>query len=81
MPPATKATLIVQMVISVLLVTSFVVADSFMVRLGIGAGALGIIAPVTIWQAARKVTKIGFDSGYIRAEADMLRAHCELQDD
>jgi len=77
---------LIAVVVARLLVTGGVVAmlvfcDDYAARVEMGAGFMLLVLPLSIVLTSRVTQKIGFDSGYIRAEADMIREHCRLQDD
>ena len=73
--------IVARMLVSVVCVGLLVACEDYTCRLWLGGGILSAVVPTVIYTSTRVNRKIGFDSGYIRAEADMLRAHCELQDD
>ncbi len=79
---STSGTLIaIQMSLSLIIVAGLVWADSFMLRAGIGVGVLATVAPLTIWQTVKRTKKIGYNSGYTKAIADMIRTHVCLKHD
>ena len=78
---AAKSVVLIEILVASAVVVALVFCENYMTRVGVGVGILTTIAPLTIWQSIKRATKIGFDSGYIRAEADMIREHCRLGKD
>jgi hypothetical protein len=68
----------VRMLLTLGIVTSLVVCDSFMCRVGLGVGVVGFVAPLTIWRTTRRMLKIGQNEGRTRELADMLTEHVKL---
>ncbi len=92
MSPTLIAIVFIRMLVSGGVIAALVFCDSYTMRMGLGVGIMTIVTPATVYLTHRKTrqsgydcgftegTKSGFDAGYIKAAADLVREHCRLHE-
>lgn len=68
-----------EMLIALIVVGSLVLCEDATWRMWLGGGWMLTAVPLTILGAARQTLKVGRNSGYTSAAADLLRTHVALQ--